>query len=260
MTLSYMFPNIYGTTNDRRGTTWNIPAGWIFNETDLPFQRFRWSGTAWIQINGRGYNTNRKHGGFNGAGYEGILANVTITENGNVANVNSTIGRYRTYTTGTTNLDSAGLRVNSITYRKFNPYLKFKARPNTSTVQDGWFGFTSSTTDPTGDTEATAKSFFAVGFRTTDTNYQIIRNDGSTPATYVDTGVVVNTTLRTWELVGDETGTRWGWAVDGGAFTYYTTIIPAITTLLTLIMHMELSSGGVARSFDISAFDIEFDT
>jgi hypothetical protein len=184
----------------------------------------------------------------------------TGTSTGGGANVNSTIGRFMTFTTATGDGANAGFKQTSIAYRKFNPYLKWKGRPNTGpTLQATWFGFSSVTTDPAGDTEANSKSYFAVGHRSSDTNFQIIRNDGSASATYVDTAIPVNTTVRTWELIADEVGTRWGWAVDGGAFTYYTTIIPAATTGLTLNLQIELASGGVAKSFDLISMDYESD-
>jgi len=203
--------------------------------------------------------TTRKGGhNYGTTTFTDIIAGGTST--GAVANVNSTIGRFLTFTTATGDGANAGFKQSNITYRKFNPYLKFKGRPNTGpTLQATWFGFDSSTVDPTGDSDADSKSYFAVGNRSSDTNFQIIRNDGSATATYVDTTIPVNTTVRTWELIADETNTRWGWAVDGGAFTYYTTIIPAATTVLTLNLQIELASGGVAKSFDLISLDYESD-
>ncbi len=251
----------YGLAADSKPTTYGgvaVVTNSKYLETDTGAEFF-FNGTSWIGVANRvrKWNTTRRWGGFNGITWEGMFSSISTV--GGAANVNSTIGRFVTYTTGTVNGDQSGGKQTNLTYRKFNPYLKLKMRPNTTTVQGGWWGFSSSSSDPTGDTDGDAKSYFMLGFRTTDSNFQIIRNDGSTPATYVDTGIAINTTVRTWELVADETGTRWGWAVDGGAFTYYTTIIPAATTVLTIVIEMELASGGVARSFDLITLDFEMD-
>lgn len=51
MTLAYFAGRkITGTNSDRTGGTWtNLPAGWIFTETDT-FLEYYWNGTTWTRV------------------------------------------------------------------------------------------------------------------------------------------------------------------------------------------------------------------
>lgn len=53
MALVYRWPSIQGTNSDRTGGTWtNLPAGWIFFETDTG-NTYYWTGSAWTYMSGR---------------------------------------------------------------------------------------------------------------------------------------------------------------------------------------------------------------
>ena len=142
----------------------------------------------------------------------------------------SSMGRYMTYTTGATTGDNAGGNAGNVFMRFHNPYYAIRFRHNQTTDVRGWFGVSSDAGNmPTGDTYADSKSVFLFGWRTTDLagNYQIIHNDGSASATYVDTGTAVSTALRTVELWGDETAGGWKWSINGGTVNTITTGTPA---------------------------------
>ena len=47
----------------------------------------------------------------------------------------------------------------------------------------------------------------------------------------------------TVELVGDATNSRWGWNLNGGSFTYYTTEIPTLNLDLGFTFRIEQISG-----------------
>ena len=66
-----------------------------------------------------------------------------------------------------------------------------------------------------------------IGFRTTDTNLQVIHNDAGTPAIYNDTGKSANTTsIQHLEIMADATNNRWLWRINTGGWTAVTTDIP----------------------------------
>jgi hypothetical protein len=112
------------------------------------------------------------------------------------------------------------------------------------------------------DTYADSKSVAMIVVRTTDLGgtYKFVHNDGSATALYEDTGISVSTTLRTWEIYGDDSGARFGWAVDGGSITWYTTQVPASTTNLGIIHEIQTNDSGVAKSMNVVAVYTEFDS
>lgn len=98
-----------------------------------------------------------------------------------------------------------------------------------------YFGFHSSVGALLADSDdpLNALSGFVLGKITTSANWQILRNDGGGVTVAVDTGVlVVANTEVTIEIFSDPANARWGWSINQGAVTFYTTDIPLSTALL----------------------------
>jgi hypothetical protein len=96
---------------------------------------------------------------------------------------------------------------------------------------------------------ATAVPGFLFRFSdTTDTTIKLLRNDNAGSPVTVDTAVTlaVNTPV-TLDIYADEPNTRMGWAINGGAITYYTTDIPANTTGLNYFIILETKSNAAQR-------------
>ena len=89
---------------------------------------------------------------------------------------------------------------------------------------------------------------------TEDTTWIINRNDGDTTEDKitVTAQTLANTAPFTFELVGDATNNRWGWNLNGGAFTYYTTEIPTTNQNLRFTFRIEEISS------DVTTFDMYY--
>lgn len=80
---------------------------------------------------------------------------------------------------------------------------------------------------------------------TVTTNIAVIRNDASGSAVVVDSGVSMPVnTPRTLEIRAEEASSRIGWSINGSAFTYYTTDIPAATVGLNYFFKCETKTNG----------------
>jgi hypothetical protein len=83
---------------------------------------------------------------------------------------------------------------------------------------------------------------------TTDTTIKLLRNDNAGAPVQVDTGLTLAAnTAVTLEIYADEPNTRMGWAINGGAITYYTTDIPANTTGLNYFFIIETKTAAVQK-------------
>ena len=243
-------------------------------DTDTRMTRIHEGSNFWEYVNP---NTNpiqfkRKYGMLTGIVATplnplGLPITAATTQGSAVGNFSQSMGRYLTHTTGTTAGNNSGGKTGTNLFQRFhNPYFSWRGRTittkTTGTLSSRFYiGMTSdASNDPTNvDTLNDAKSCFLFGYRSTDANYQIIRNDGSTPATYVDTGIVIDTAVRTVELFGDDANARFGYRINGGTITWYTTAIPAQTTWMGAYWMMT-TTDTVAKAFDNIAIYTEFDS
>lgn len=182
-----------------------------------------------------------------------------------VSNISTTMGRYETYTTGTTTGQNGGGHASNIFQRAHNPYWSFRGRlasAYTASTLRSFFGLSSdgANSPSASDNYADSKSVAMIGHRTTDTTFQFIHNDASGTALYDNTTISVNATVHTWEIFGDETGGRFGWAVDGGAINWAASQAPASTTNLGVVHEIQTNDSGVAKSYDMIGLYIEFDS
>lgn len=146
----------------------------------------------------------------------------------------ATHGPYIRYLSG--NGDNDAIKVESggdITNRAANPHLYGKIRINTLADHRFFFGFNTGTVPDNDDNFLDSLQGFAIGYQydtaggSPNTTWQILRNSGAASTTKTSSGITIAAgTVFTFELVGDAANSRWGWNVNGGAFTYYTTAVP----------------------------------
>jgi hypothetical protein len=180
-----------------------------------------------------------------GGAFFGLLGNIGVT--GTPGTTATTAdGAGTSYATGTTPGNNAGwLQSRSMVTRALNPYFAFRFKlsaADATPTQRVYIGWQVSVTAPGGDDPLNATQGFLFGqATTTNNNWVIMRNDGVSGTVIASTGTAFNTSVHTIELVGDATNSRFGYSLDGGAFTYYTTDIPLADQALTYVAHIETS-------------------
>lgn len=194
---------------------------------------------------------------------DGLLSNATnITETGTVTdNAVYADGHYRRYTTGSVANDNAGYRFHTmpITFRGWMPYYETKFRISATSNVRLWVGWQSGNTEPTGDNAfgtGVLTSAIGVGFRTTDTNFQLFRNNGGAATTYTDSfAIAKNTAIHTVRILGNDTAGNWQVYLDDASITTSSNV-PAQTTGLYPFMHIE-TTDTTPKSIDRFALDVK---
>lgn len=188
----------------------------------------------------------------------GVITNTAPT---NTFTNSATDGKYRAMTSGATAGNVAGHKVNDAqgaVFRAIKPRFKAKFRCTDVTNCRVFVGLTNqggtggSATYSTGDDPfAGPLAGIALQYRSsTDTNFQIGRNDTSGATVFVDTGVTPasNSGIHTIEIKTDNiqsasAATGFMWSLDGGAFSsVLTTDIPAAGTPLYCQVNIETST------------------
>lgn len=122
------------------------------------------------------------------------------------------------------------------TRRALNPFFKIRFKFNSITTTRLYIGFTSATSLPNTDTPlATGDSGVLFGYRTTDSNFSVINNDGGGAAIVNSTGVAKDTTYHTISFTFGASNVVV--VLDDGAgakTTTLTTRIPATSTDIKL--------------------------
>ena len=194
----------------------------------------------------------------------GILAGANITGTATFAS-DSFQGRTASKDTGTTANSRAGINAASsamvaITCRRLNPRIKCHIKFANTTSARGYFGFSTATAIPGSDTPlASADSGVIVGFRTTDSTFQIFSNDGT--AAMVVTNIAsatVNTNYHTFEIIGDDTTPKFTVYSEGVLVATLTTRIPSQTAALVPYCVVE-NSTTTAKQIIIDVLTMEED-
>ena len=161
------------------------------------------------------------------------------------------------FVTGTTTGSTAGFQgfqpttAGFYTARNQNFHFKVRFQVDALTSRRFAIGLASIASLP-GTTDAylaTAVPGFLFRFSdTTDTTIKLLRNDNAGSPVSVDTALTLTTnTPVTLDIYADESNSRMGWSVNGGAITYYTTDIPAATTGLNYFLILETKSNAAQR-------------
>lgn len=153
------------------------------------------------------------------------------------------------FTTSTTINTTAGFQGITVATSR-NQNFRFKCQFSVDVLTNKRFciGFATSIATSNDAYLATGVAGFIFRYSsTTDTTIKLLRNTNSGTATTVDTGVTLaaNTPV-TVEIIADEPNTRMGWSINGSAFTYYTTAIPAATTALNYFHIVETKTAGTS--------------
>jgi len=213
--------------------------------------------TAWIEkYLVPSHNTTQSYGALyghnSGSAGEGLLSQLTIA--GTPINSGDyTNGRWVRYTSAGTAGDNAGWRYTGTpyTYRGWNPSYFVKMRTDNTAASRGWFGWMSTSTEPTGDDFLNALSGVALGWLAGDTNWQIITNDGTGVTSYASTGVAIATnTIYTLEIRAEDTTPRFGYSINGATMAFVTSNLPAQTTALYPVFQLEQTTTAAGKNLD----------
>jgi hypothetical protein len=242
-------------STDTKPTT--VETNFIAYETD---RNLKWlfNGTSWV-ICDPFLQMTKKFGSFPmekaaAGGGDGLLR-ATQTTAATTTGMDTTLKRsYLRATTTATNGNNAGwIFLANYADRDMNPKIYVEFRINqTGGSQRLFLGFQSNTTAAGGsDDPLNALEGFYFGFISTDSVYKIIHNDSSGVTVFdsVTAVTTIDTAMHKLWIIGDATNNRFGISIDGNAYQYVTTEIPAATTALAPHIEMETTTG--IKSFDI---------
>lgn len=253
MALTYLASNrLQCLSTDTKPTT--VPTNYIAYETDTNIN-YIFNGTVWKFLDPclQDYKRYAGHsfGQSQGDGVLGGLSTALLT-----TTVDTTLFRKRQRSaTGATSGTIAGYRQNTATWvaRSLNPKMYVEFRCNATANFRLYLGFQSNITQATGDDPLNALSGFYFGNRSTDTAWQLMSNDGTGATAFTAvTGTVTtfDTNLHKLWIVADNANTRFGVSIDGQAYQYVSSDIPAATTAMA--GHMEIqNSTNADQTFDL---------
>jgi hypothetical protein len=257
MALLYKAGNlITGLSSDTKPTT-NLPVGYAFLETDT-LLRYHWDGALWRVIAATASTVGKKYSTYHGyaGNTDGFLALLCTNDGAQGRTTAEADGLAVNWLATATTGSKAGFHCTSgaaTTYRSWNPRIKVRQKISATANTVYYVGWSSTNAALTGDNPLDNLSGFVFGKRTADTNWFIIKNDGDATQDVVDTGVAVSTAIHTVELVCDNANSKIGWSVNGAAFTYETTEIPAATTGLWYVATCETEEN-VAKTLSMYYF------
>ena len=211
-------------------------------------------------------NGRRKGGWIPGAGGWGIT-NGAWSNNGTGTTANPVV----TYADGSicqrftaadaTATSSCGIMFPKlVTCRGWNPIYKAKFRLNVAGGRRGAFGFVGNATTPiNADDNLNGLQGIILGSRTADTTWRILANDAAGGQTAVDTGVTIDTSIVTVEIVAtDSRTTKWMFSVNGAAWTTMATTVNIPQQTDTLVPYAALGNGSATqKNFDLFEVYVE---
>src|SRR6476469_5733127 len=246
-----------GASTDTKPT---VPAGYRAYETDT-FDEFVSDGTFWWLRDVPGRFSDRRNGWYpsgaganTGVGLFGSVSSGTGASGQNFSVDTTNNYRYVLGQTGTTQGNKGGFRMNTtVALRKWNPKLFCRFQLNDATNMRLYIGLMG-VSEPIGDSTFDAGVVgFLIGFRSTDTLYQVINNDatGSTvvanATTDGSTTITMDTTsqIKVW-IVADEANSKFWYKINNGAYQGVTADIPSSTNSLTWMCQCEKSDAAAA--------------
>lgn len=138
-------------------------------------------------------------------------------------------------------------------YTARNQNFRFKVKIQTDALTNKriFVGFIGANSAPTGTDALIGTAIAGFGFRfssTTDTAWQVMRNDTSGTAVTVNSAVTVAAnTADTLEIIANDANNQIGWSINGSAITNYTTDIPSNITPLNYFVIVEAKTAASQR-------------
>lgn len=185
--------------------------------------------------------------------WQGIMSNTVVGTGGFSNTTTDSAGTRGNWVTGTTINSICGSKVlGTLTERDLNPYGKWKISFSAVTTLRFYIGFMSTATAPVSAADYLA-NLSGVGFwydSSVDAHLHIMQNDGSATSDTTTIGNIADptTAVRTYELRAVNSGSKFQYAYDGGAWTDVSTKIPAATTDLTYQWFAECLAGSASRT------------
>ena len=129
---------------------------------------------------------------------------------------------------------------NPVTMRKLNPDVTFAFLLDENSDNTGsrfYAGFASTGAVTKSSSFLDSLSGFVMFKHSNENFFKIARNDGSGSMVEGSSILTTNSGFHTIRLVADESGSRFGWSLDGGALAYETTDIPSATAGLHVVFN-----------------------
>jgi len=269
MAIAPLSNNIYTClSTDTKPVDGSYPVGTIFIETNKNNLMWTYDGTYWWPIAGSTELSRRRTGRMYGnlVNGDGLLLAMSATPfTGMTSSMTiDTTGMFRRFTTGTGADNAAGwVAANNFGARVLNPRMIFRFRYNPTTTDSRlYIGYLdNSIATPSTDDPLNTKSGFMFGVITTDLHWVAMYNSGAAQATQIGASTTLWDNLwHTVEIIGDDTNSKWGWRLDGGAFSFFTTSTPGQTTAMKPFAAVSNGASGAARTFDYNFTFIDIDS
>ena len=188
----------------------------------------------------------------------GLTATATGTGAFSTGSVNSTLGGFGRWATGTTTNSLIGHRVaNVCTQRNLNPWAEWKFLISATTTIRAYFGFSSATAAPASSTDYLA-NLSGVGFwldSSVDANWHIAQNNGGASSDRTTlTVAAADANSHTYAIRADESNSKFQYSYGGAAWVDINTAIPAASTTLTFQWYIECLTSSASRNLDFNYF------
>lgn len=263
MAITYLGKGYYtGLSTDTKPTT-GVPTNALFIETDR-YGLWIYDGVYW-RIERNRLPSVKKTGWWTGLATGSDLMASPTNSAGTTTVFVAADGRGARFDTTTTIGTWAGTRnTTALVLLAWNPIFRARFRINTTNADGNQRFFlgllTTTTAFANSDDMFNALPAIGIGFRSTDTTYQIVSNDttGATVFTPITGTPTIGVGIHTFEILGDFANTKWGFSFDGGAFQFLTNDIPTGTAALIPQGGM-YNVTGVSRTWDNFWAEIESD-
>jgi hypothetical protein len=276
MTIKYLAGNVItGLSSDTKPT--NVVSPSYFYETDT-HDDFVYNGSSWVKWIADDKTEilqNKTIFAKDQTSIVGILQQPSIKRHGNAWNVggglivngvwasaiesgtrtvsalDSTNGIYSNWASSSTANSKAGMTTSGplvFTNRSFNPRMKWKFSQPSAGNSRMTCGFSSNTTVPITDTLlANGDSGVIFGFKGSDANYMVYNNDGGGAMVSNNSGIAVDTAIRTAEIVFDNSVPNCKVYMNDSLLVTLTSRIPAATTGLIMWLMLQNPSTGATN-------------
>lgn len=187
--------------------------------------------------NGNKYGYWNGMSNLNGYGLLGDISGFDVTPTSYIDTTNGYTGS--NWVISSTN--AVGWKTNNpVTMRKLNPDVTFAFQLDENSDNTGsrfYAGFASSGAVSKSSSFLDSASGYLVFKHSSNNYFEIAHNDGSGTMAQDGSILTTNSGFHTIRLLADESGSRFGYSLDGGAITYQTSDIPSATATLHVVFN-----------------------